>query len=42
MDLGIIPGTEIQVQKVARLRPVEIKFKGYNYRCVERSGKYSC
>lgn len=31
MDMGIIPGTEIQVQKVAPLGdPVEIKFKGYN------------
>ena len=31
MDMGIIPGTEILVQKVAPLGdPVEIKFKGYN------------
>lgn len=31
MDMGIIPGTEIEVQKVAPLGdPVEIKFKGYN------------
>lgn len=31
MDMGIIPGTEIQIQKVAPLGdPVEIKFKGYN------------
>ncbi len=31
MDMGIIPGTEIQVQKVAPLGdPVEVKFKGYN------------
>lgn len=31
MDMGIIPGTEIHVQKVAPLGdPVEIKFKGYN------------
>ena len=31
MDMGIIPGTVIQVQKVAPLGdPVEIKFKGYN------------
>jgi len=31
MDMGIIPGTEMEVQKVAPLGdPVEIKFKGYN------------
>jgi len=31
MDMGIIPGTEILVQKVAPLGdPVEIKFRGYN------------
>ena len=31
MDMGIIPGTEIQILKVAPLGdPVEIKFKGYN------------
>lgn len=31
MDMGIIPGTEILLQKVAPLGdPVEIKFKGYN------------
>ncbi len=31
MDMGIIPGTEMEVQKVAPLGdPVEMKFKGYN------------
>jgi len=31
MDMGIIPGTEMEVQKIAPLGdPVEIKFKGYN------------
>jgi len=31
MDMGIIPGTEIEVQKSAPLGdPIEIKFKGYN------------
>jgi ferrous iron transport protein A len=31
MDMGIIPGTEMKVQKIAPLGdPVEIKFKGYN------------
>lgn len=31
MDMGIMPGTEMEVQKVAPLGdPVEIKFKGYN------------
>ena len=31
IDMGIIPGTEIEVQKVAPLGdPVEVKFKGYN------------
>ncbi|MCP4376392.1 MAG: ferrous iron transport protein A [bacterium] len=31
MDMGIVPGTEIEIQKVAPLGdPVEIKFKGYN------------
>ena len=31
MDMGIIPGTEMEVQKVAPLGdPVEVKFKGYN------------
>ncbi|MBD3305630.1 ferrous iron transport protein A [candidate division KSB3 bacterium] len=31
MDMGIIPGTEIEVLKVAPLGdPVEMKFKGYN------------
>lgn len=31
MDLGMLPGTEIEVQKTAPLGdPVEIKFKGYN------------
>jgi ferrous iron transport protein A len=31
MDMGIIPGTEMEVQKSAPLGdPLEIKFKGYN------------
>jgi ferrous iron transport protein A len=31
MDMGIIPGTEMEVQKIAPLGdPVEVKFKGYN------------
>ena len=31
MDMGIVPGTEMEVQKIAPLGdPVEIKFKGYN------------
>ena len=31
MDMGIIPGTELEIQKVAPLGdPVEIKCKGYN------------
>jgi Fe2+ transport system protein FeoA len=31
MDMGIIAGTEIEMQKIAPLGdPVEIKFKGYN------------
>ncbi len=31
MDMGLVPGTEIHIQKVAPLGdPVEIKFKGYN------------
>ena len=31
MDMGIIPGTVMEVQKIAPLGdPVEIKFKGYN------------
>ena len=31
MDMRIIPGTEMEVQKIAPLGdPVEIKFKGYN------------
>ena len=31
MDMGIIPGTEMEVQKVAPLGdPIEIKCKGYN------------
>jgi Fe2+ transport system protein FeoA len=31
MDMGIIPGTEMEVQKTAPLGdPLEIKFKGYN------------
>jgi Fe2+ transport system protein FeoA len=31
MDMGIVPGTEMQVQKIAPLGdPVEVKFKGYN------------
>jgi ferrous iron transport protein A len=31
MDMGIIPGTEMELQKTAPLGdPLEIKFKGYN------------
>jgi ferrous iron transport protein A len=31
MDMGLIPGTEVEVLKTAPLGdPVEIKFKGYN------------
>lgn len=31
MDMGIIPGTEMEIQKIAPLGdPVEVKFKGYN------------
>ncbi len=31
MDMGIVPGTEMEVQKIAPLGdPVEVKFKGYN------------
>ena len=31
MDMGIIPGTEMELQKIAPLGdPLEVKFKGYN------------
>ena len=31
MDMGIIPGTEMELQKTAPLGdPIEVKFKGYN------------